>query len=238
MPPSSFMSAAMNLPSHWEVTNHLYSLCACPEVLLFQCCGSKHDLEVFTWVPSAPTKEAVFSFTLSRDSVGPITGKHVRIISHPCCHCYAPGLPKMTDPLKEPTFLPNSSRHTNRKVNSRPGSLPPTPPSRCSLAVTKGASLDSPQAKHMGLLVANGIVSTKERGGAEGMSSQPCPLRHLDKTDTQSHLSAASSTSHFTIYFITGSSNTQTISPMREFFPERLIPCQHLPIVVLCYCLF
>lgn len=75
-------------------------------------------------------------------------------------------------------------------------------------------------------------LNSKERGGAEGVSSQPWTGQ------TPSHLSAVSSTSHFTVYCITGSSKTQTISPTWEFFPERLIPCQHLPIVVSCYCLF
>lgn len=88
-----------------------------------------------------------------------------------------------------------------------------------------------------GPLAANGIVNA-ERNGAEGMSSQPCPFRHLDRTDAQWRLSAASSTSHFTNYFITCSSKTQTIFPTWEFFPERLIPCQHQPIVASCYCLF
>lgn len=103
--------------------------------------------------------------------------------------------------------------------------------------MTKAPNLDLPQARHLGLLAANGIVST-ERNGAEGLSSQPCPFKHLDRTDTQWRLSAANSTSHFTNYFITRSSKTQTIFPTWEFFPERLIPCQHQPIVASCYCLF
>lgn len=135
-----------------------------------------------------------------------------------------PSTPPNDRLLEEPIFLLNCSRLTNRQVNSRPDRHPPTPPSR-------RPSLDSPQAKNKGLFVANEIVSTKERGGAEGVSSPPCPFRHLDRTDTQSHLSAASSTFQFTIYFITGSSKTQTISPTWEFFPERLIPCQICPLL-------
>lgn len=96
----------------------------------------------------------------------------MRIISHPVTTA-APQDSPNDRLLHESTFLPNSTRNTNRKVNSRPESLLPTPPSRCGLAVTKGPSLGSPQARHMGLLVRNEIVSTKERGGAEGVSSQP-----------------------------------------------------------------
>lgn len=70
------------------------------------------------------------------------------------------------------------------------------------------------------------------------MSSQPCPFRHGERTDTQSHLSAASSTPHFTNYFFKVSSKTRNISPTWEFFPERLIPCHSQPIVSSHYCLF
>lgn len=91
--------------------------------------------------------------------------------------------------------------------------VPPHPTSRSRLAVT-----NSPQAWHLGLLMANWTASTEDR---VGLKARPPSLTHRDWTDAQSCSAAASSTSHFTNDFITDSPKTQTFSPPWELFPGR-----------------